>query len=63
MKATDLDKLFDDGELDILQHFDLSKAKRATEVPHLNKLREQESSVVRIVSGRPVESNERKDHE
>lgn len=63
MKATDLDKLFDDGVLDILQHFDLSKAKRATEVPHLNKLREQESSVVRIVSGRPVESNERKDHE
>jgi hypothetical protein len=28
MKATELDKLFDDGEVDILQHFDLSKAER-----------------------------------
>lgn len=63
MKVTDLDKLFDDGELNVLHHFDLSKAKRATEVPHLNKLREQESSVVHMVSGRPVESNERKDYE
>jgi hypothetical protein len=26
--ATELDKLFDDGEVDILQHFDLSKAER-----------------------------------
>jgi hypothetical protein len=28
MKATELDKLFDDGDVDILQHFDLSKAER-----------------------------------
>ncbi|NCB43485.1 MAG: hypothetical protein EOM59_12835 [Clostridia bacterium] len=63
MKATELDNLFDDGELDVLHHFDLSKAKRATEVPHLNKLREQESGVVRMVSGQPSELNERKYHE
>jgi hypothetical protein len=28
MKATELDELFDDGDVDILQHFDLSKAER-----------------------------------
>lgn len=63
MKATELDNLFDDGDVDVLQYFDLSKAKRATEVAHLNKLREQESGVVRMVSGQPSESNERKYHE
>lgn len=28
MKASELDKAFDDGEDDILQHFDLTKAKK-----------------------------------
>jgi hypothetical protein len=27
MKETELDKLFDDGEVDVLQQFDLSKAE------------------------------------
>lgn len=28
MKAKDLDKLFDDGEEDVLQYFDVSKTRR-----------------------------------
>lgn len=28
MKAAELDKLFDDGEVDVLMHFDLSKAEQ-----------------------------------
>ncbi len=28
MKAKDLDRLFDSGEEDVLQHFDLSKVRR-----------------------------------
>ena len=35
MKTKDLDKMFDDGEQDILQHFDLSKVTR----PNLEKAR------------------------
>jgi hypothetical protein len=35
MKAKNLDKKFDDGEEDILQHFDLEKASR----PNLEKER------------------------
>ena len=35
MKTKDLDKMFDDGEKDILQHFDLSKVSR----PNLKKER------------------------
>ena len=35
MKAKDLDKMFDDGEKDILQHFDLPQASR----PNLKKER------------------------
>ena len=28
MKAAELDKLFDEGEVDVLMHFDLSKAEQ-----------------------------------
>jgi len=35
MKAKSLDKIFDDGEKDILQHFDLSKVSR----PNIEKER------------------------
>lgn len=35
MKTKDLDKMFDDGEKDILQHFDLSQVSR----PNLKKER------------------------
>jgi hypothetical protein len=33
MKASELDKEFDDGEEDILQYFDLTKAERPNQAP------------------------------
>jgi hypothetical protein len=33
MKTSELDKKFDDGEEDILQHFDLTKAHKPNQAP------------------------------
>lgn len=38
MKAKDLDELFDKGEEDILQHFDLTSVRRVNRVPEIVQL-------------------------
>lgn len=37
--ASELDKKFDDGEEDILQYFDLSKAERPNQAPKARQCR------------------------
>jgi hypothetical protein len=47
MKASKLDKNFDDGEEDILQHFDLTKAKK----PNLELKRVNVDFPVWVING------------
>ncbi len=52
MKASELDKIFDDGEEDILQYFDLSKATR----PNLELKRVNVDFPLWVVNGLDRES-------
>ena len=47
MKACELDKIFDGGEEDVLQHFDLSKAKK----PNLELKRVNVDFPVWVING------------
>jgi hypothetical protein len=47
MKASELDKNFDDGEEDVLQHFDLTKAKK----PNLELKRVNVDFPVWVING------------
>ena len=47
MKANELDKIFDDGEADVLQHFDLTKAKK----PNLELKRVNVDFPVWVING------------